>query len=177
MKTIIIAISIILALVLTGCTTEKPIGGEKDEHGCLLAAGYIWCESKEKCLRTWEEACPGMVTSFKECAELGYPIMESYPRQCRTPDGDLFVEEIEVPKPESKLTIEEAMTIAEDSECTEKGYLTEIYFYNENSHTWWVDLKMKPEFEQEICNPACVVNEADKTAEINWRCTGALLPE
>jgi len=38
--------------------TEEPIGGETDEHGCLSAAGYTWCESKQKCLRTWEEECP-----------------------------------------------------------------------------------------------------------------------
>jgi len=36
---------------------EKPIGGEKDEHGCLIAAGYSWCEAKQKCLRAWEEGC------------------------------------------------------------------------------------------------------------------------
>ena len=33
------------------------IGGDKDEHGCLIAAGYSWCEPKQKCLRTWEEEC------------------------------------------------------------------------------------------------------------------------
>lgn len=37
---------------------EKLIGGDKDEHGCLIAAGYSWCETKQKCLRTWEEGCP-----------------------------------------------------------------------------------------------------------------------
>jgi hypothetical protein len=34
------------------------IGGQKDEHGCLPAAGYSWCEQKQKCLRAWEESCP-----------------------------------------------------------------------------------------------------------------------
>ncbi|HYC83255.1 MAG TPA: hypothetical protein VEB60_01760 [Candidatus Paceibacterota bacterium] len=34
------------------------------------------------------------ITSFAECAAAGYPIMESYPEQCRTPDGRLFVNEI-----------------------------------------------------------------------------------
>ena len=32
-----------------------------------------------------------MINSFAECAQAGYPIMESYPEQCRTPDGRLFV--------------------------------------------------------------------------------------
>ena len=33
------------------------IGGQKDEHGCLIAAGYSWCQLKQKCLRIWEEPC------------------------------------------------------------------------------------------------------------------------
>ena len=37
--------------------TEQPVGGEKDEHGCMLMAGYTWCEVKQKCLREWEEPC------------------------------------------------------------------------------------------------------------------------
>lgn len=37
---------------------------------------------------------PSTATTFEECAAEGNPIMESYPRQCRTPDGQLFVEEI-----------------------------------------------------------------------------------
>ena len=35
------------------------------------------------------------INSFEECAEAGYPIMESYPEQCRTPDGRNFVREID----------------------------------------------------------------------------------
>ena len=34
------------------------------------------------------------VTSFETCAAAGYPVMESYPRQCRTPDGLTYAEEI-----------------------------------------------------------------------------------
>ncbi len=32
------------------------------------------------------------ITTFEECAKAGYPILESYPRQCNTPDGRTFVE-------------------------------------------------------------------------------------
>jgi len=39
------------------CYDDNLIGGFKDKHGCLGAAGYTWCEAKEKCLRTWEEPC------------------------------------------------------------------------------------------------------------------------
>ena len=36
---------------------NEPIGGNKDENGCLIGAGYTWCEAKQKCLRIWEEGC------------------------------------------------------------------------------------------------------------------------
>jgi hypothetical protein len=39
----------------------------------------------------------GEVTSFEECEAAGYDVMESYPRQCRTPDGQTFVENIDDP--------------------------------------------------------------------------------
>ena len=38
------------------------IGGDEDENGCLISAGYLWCESKNKCLRQWEEFCPELST-------------------------------------------------------------------------------------------------------------------
>ena len=52
---------------------------------CVLAPGAVlWAtySAKERSLR---------VTSFDECAAAGYPIMESYPEQCRTPDDRTFV--------------------------------------------------------------------------------------
>lgn len=37
------------------------------------------------------------LANFEECMAAGYPVMESYPRQCRTPDGQSFTEVIEIP--------------------------------------------------------------------------------
>ena len=60
----IIAILVTLAIVLCVANyfwkqneNQKPIGGDKDEHGCLVGAGYSWCPSTEKCQRMWEEYC------------------------------------------------------------------------------------------------------------------------
>jgi hypothetical protein len=39
-------------------------------------------------------ACVTRIGSFRECVAAGYPVMESYPRQCRVPGGPTFVEEI-----------------------------------------------------------------------------------
>lgn len=33
------------------------VGGDRDEHGCILSAGYVWCEKLGKCIRPWEEKC------------------------------------------------------------------------------------------------------------------------
>jgi hypothetical protein len=73
------------------------------------------------------------------------------------------------------LTLEEARAIAENSTCVQEGTLTDTYVYNEYTRTWWIDLD--PFVTQEGCNPACVVYEDTRTADINWRCTGLLLPE
>lgn len=61
------------------------------------------------------------------------------------------------------MPFEQAHAIA-SSACVN---LTENYYYNEFTETWWIDL----DIEKEGCNPACVVS-SDGTAEINWRCTG-----
>ena len=38
------------------------------------------------------------INSFEDCVSAGNPVMESYPRQCRTVDGQTFVEEIQISK-------------------------------------------------------------------------------
>ena len=45
------------------------VGGEQDEHGCYLMAGYQWCESKQKCLRDWEEECSEDAADEEETIE------------------------------------------------------------------------------------------------------------
>ncbi len=207
---------LIAVIVISGCVQQQPIGGETDEHGCLPAAGYSWCEAKRKCLRTWEEDCPAdvitaeeceamggrilnivggdechqnetaiagissfispnlccvpLVSDFDACADAGYPVMESYPRQCRTPDGRTFTEAIEnctAPGGES-MTLAEAKEIALASACMENGTLKDTSVCNSNTGTWWIDM----DAELEGCSPACVVSIATMEAEINWRCTG-----
>lgn len=76
-----------------------------------------------------------------------------------------------VPKTGSSgMGIEEALDIAGHSECVNEGMLTDEYFYNDNTRTWWINLDV----ESPGCNPACVVSEDTLTAEINWRCTGLI---
>lgn len=44
-----------------------------------------------------QEIVAPTVLSFEDCVAAGYPVMESYPRQCRTPDGRTYAEEITPP--------------------------------------------------------------------------------
>lgn len=39
---------------------------------------------------------PAEILSFEDCEAAGLPVMESNPRQCRTPDGRLYAEELPV---------------------------------------------------------------------------------
>lgn len=78
----------------------------------------------------------------------------------------------------ANMTQEEAIRIAQGTqECSMAGILSDRASYNPNSKTWWIDLDRMPELEKDGCNPACVVSEQTKTAEVNWRCTGLKEPE
>ena len=56
---------------------------------CMLSvlAFFIYALSPR-----FEPAIP--VSSFEECVAAGNPVMESYPRQCNTPDGQHFVQDV-----------------------------------------------------------------------------------
>ena len=59
------------------------------------------------------------IADFDDCVNAGYPVMESYPRQCRTPEGNAFTEKI------SKYSGQETRLIkslsAEDIDALEQG--------------------------------------------------------
>jgi len=84
-----------------------------------------------------------------------------------------FVYFIKTPAPQSGLTQAQARVIAEQT-CIKGGESLAPGYYNENSKTWWFDANLNA--TQPGCNPACVVSEQTKTAEVNWRCTGANPP-
>jgi hypothetical protein len=70
------------------------------------------------------------------------------------------------------MELKEALLIASASECVQNGTLTDRHVCNNMTGTWWIDLDLN----KSGCSPACVVFVDNKTAEINWRCTG-LLPQ
>ena len=68
------------------------------------------------------------INSFEECIRAGYLILESYPRQCKTPDGRTFVEDIgnelekinliQITKPRPNETIQSPLEIGGEA----RGY-------------------------------------------------------
>jgi len=69
------------------------------------------------------------------------------------------------------MELKEALSIASASICAQNGTLTDRHNCNSGTGTWWIDL----ETQKRGCSPACVVNVDNKTAELNWRCTGTLI--
>lgn len=78
-----------------------------------------------------------------------------------------------------RMELAEALERARENNCSyggpERVVVGETAECNDYTGTWWVEIKMEP--AKEGCNPACVVSVVDKTAEINWRCTGLILPD
>lgn len=54
----------ISSFLLTGCSSNSPeeqdfqplVGSDRDEHGCIGSAGYLWCKRTNSCERPWELA-------------------------------------------------------------------------------------------------------------------------
>ncbi len=63
-------------------TRPQVIGGQKDEHGCLVAAGYSWCDAKSRCIRVWEEYCTAAEakTALFVCADSKNITATFYPK-------------------------------------------------------------------------------------------------
>lgn len=69
------------------------------------------------------------VTDFASCEAAGYPIMESDPRQCRTPEGTLYVED---KTPSSNQDQDETPTSGTKEFTSEKGVVIRLYDWQDN---------------------------------------------
>lgn len=67
---------------------EEIIGGQTDVQGCLVGAGYSWCEARQQCERGWERYCTTaqLKTALFTCDE-GKSISATF-----YPDDDKYVD-------------------------------------------------------------------------------------
>jgi hypothetical protein len=56
---------VIAFLALVGCAGQPHassqgalplVGADRDAHGCIGSAGYVWCAPEDACVRPWELA-------------------------------------------------------------------------------------------------------------------------
>ncbi|MDI6738308.1 MAG: hypothetical protein QME12_07400 [Nanoarchaeota archaeon] len=148
----ILAAAVIIAIIFTFIAI-KNINTERSLPVKEYAKAAIGIACTDKC---GDFECDEVV-----CMADGCPCSENY----RTCPNDCHAE-----------GFEKLVKLAKGSECLEKGELKEEYAFNPETRTWWINMKMKPEFEKQGCIPACVIYEDEDKIELNWRCTG-LSPE
>lgn len=61
--------------------------------GLLIFGFYLYGQRQNTAIDTMKDEKKDPITSFEECAEAGFPIMESYPEQCSTGEA-VFVRDI-----------------------------------------------------------------------------------
>lgn len=61
--------------------TQPIVGSDQDEYGCIVSAGYGWCEASQKCLRVFEEFCPDIVTNITRVINQNTGIVFSGPSE------------------------------------------------------------------------------------------------
>ena len=66
------------------------------------------------------------VTDFESCKKAGYAVMESYPSQCKTPEGKVFVQVLPTPPPQDYYGSSTLASCAESNDCTVGGCNSEI---------------------------------------------------
>jgi eight-cysteine-cluster-containing protein len=159
-----------------GYCVPKQTAGE--ERSCEDAGGR-WNDCGSKCgidNQGKDVACPAICDSICECgtaANLKCPAGYACNMPQNVANATGYCAQIQGGGG-AKLSLTEARKIAEGSDCAKKGTLTKKITYNNVTGTWWFDLEMREEYRTKDCNPACVVAEETKTAEINWMCTGLI---
>ncbi|MFA6269284.1 MAG: Kazal-type serine protease inhibitor family protein, partial [archaeon] len=144
------------------CTTEG--------KSMPVYPGYFCCEGLSVILTTATDTT-GRITAFKgtsTCSNCGNNTCESWENYVNCPT-DCPVPNNSTPEQTCGEMVYSKAKLIADSVC---GEITGVNVCNLETKTWWFDLVQK----KEGCSPACVVNVVTGAAEINWRCTGLIVP-
>jgi hypothetical protein len=147
----------------------RQIFGQNNNNATSTPDGNATSTPEENATTTSE------ITNFEQCMAAGYEVVGEEPNRKCIVSGSLAYLEIEsctAPTGE-KLSIYDAQKIFDTGACALEGSTKGDFVCNKNTGTWWIDIQAY----REGCNPACVINVATRKSEVNWRCTGALIPK
>ena len=124
MKKYVFVAMILMSVLSASCAVEKPIGGERDEHGCRGPAGYSWSEDAGACIREWElnenqKRAAGMAVKH-----IGYEKGTTIIRVDAAKCPGCFIVHLEKGKDRIHITIENWQVVNRTltpEECTLKG--------------------------------------------------------
>ena len=54
-------------------------GGDRDEHGCIGSAGYLWSQAQERCIRPFEDGIKLLPTEKQEGQSAVYAAFAVFP--------------------------------------------------------------------------------------------------
>lgn len=92
---LLLKIFLLIILVIIVWLAARFIIGEPENT--WICENGIWVKHGQPVIGPPESGCGDnqiIINNFFDCLNQGYPIMESYPRQCRTSEGITFVEDI-----------------------------------------------------------------------------------
>ena len=154
MKKMVFGLSLVMFLLLAGCAQEAPQEQPPEEPAAPAVEPAAPAEEPE-------EPMPGSDRDEYGCIpSAGYEWCEPLQKCIRPWEEECFVH----------LNEDQARTIVLNSQCMAVGPIVGEGTYNNNTYTWWFDLHA----QRPGCSPACVVYEANETADVNWRCTGLI---
>lgn len=82
MKKSLFTLCLIASLLAVGCK-EKPktalVGSDRDEHGCIGSAGYLWSQALERCIRPFEDGIKLLPTEKQEGQSAVYAAYAVFP--------------------------------------------------------------------------------------------------
>lgn len=93
-KTTIVILIVLVVAAAALLTVRFFFGGDEDTWLCQDGQ---WVKHGNPSAPAPTTGCGNAttnITSFEDCQKAGYPILESYPEQCKTPDGQTFTQDI-----------------------------------------------------------------------------------
>ena len=127
-----------LVLLMWGCGHVSPeeisvetngekivVGGDRDDHGCIGSAGYVWSEDKQECVRPWEEEQGGddlIAPSVPENCETWFDVCNN----CMVAEGGMLACTRKFCSPEmteepSCLKYKKEVSVNDFESCVEAG--------------------------------------------------------